>query len=422
MLYKENIYYYSWNVIVAISAVFIGIYIPLNLVIELSEYTTFTILYSLASIVFIADVFVNIFRFNQQVRNKNPFEPKATHGKFLPWFAVDVIAALPYMILFGGGAPIQLLKLVKLIKVGRFMHKISQQEVRLSQNLTILFFFFWLVHMAHWLSCGWLGLTEINPEFDISTNYIRGLYWTVTTLTTVGYGDILPQTNGQMVYAMFVQLIGFAAFGYLIGNVVTLLSKRDPSTAQYLKNIENLSAALQIRDMNRDLQKRILNYYNYLRKEKVGYDESLFLDGLPTTLKTEAELELKRNFIVGIPIFKNASLEFVTRIAIKLELVIITPGEILMRQDDEGNEMYFIISGMLDVIRNGNPIFLLKEGDFFGEMALVANLPRTATVKARSFCNLYRLDRSTFEKIISDFPEIAEQIKEKAKSRKMPPD
>lgn len=422
MLYKENIYYYSWNVIVAISAVFIGIYIPLNLVIELSEYTTFTILYSLASIVFIADVFVDIFRFNHQVRNKNPFEPKATHGKFLPWFAVDVIAALPYMILFGGGAPIQLLKLVKLIKVGRFMHKISQQEVRLSQNLTILFFFFWLVHMAHWLSCGWLGLTEINPEFDISTNYIRGLYWTVTTLTTVGYGDILPQTNGQMVYAMFVQLIGFATFGYLIGNVVTLLSKRDPSTAQYLKNIENLSAALQIRDLNRDLQKRILNYYNYLRKEKVGYDESLFLDGLPTTLKTEAELELKRNFIVGIPIFKNASLEFVTRIAIKLELVIITPGEILMRQDDAGNEMYFIISGMLDVIRNGNPIFLLKEGDFFGEMALVANLPRTATVKARSFCNLYRLDRNTFEKIIFDFPEIAEQIKEKAKSRKMPPD
>ncbi len=408
--------------VVAISAIFIGIYIPLNLVIDLAPYATFTILYSLASVVFIADVFVDIFRFNRLVRNKNPFEPKATHSKFLPWFAIDIIAALPYMILFGGGAAIQLLKLVKLIKVGRFMHQISQQEVRLSQNLTILFFFFWLVHLAHWIACGWLAITDINPDLDVSTNYVQALYWTVTTLTTVGYGDILPQTNLQMTYAMLVQLIGFATFGYLIGNVVTIISRRDPSTMQYQKNMENLASALQIRDLNRNLQKRILNYYNYLRKEKVGYDESIFLESLPSTLQTEAELELKKNFIVGIDLFKNASVEFVTRIAIKLELLIITPGETLMKQHEVGNEMYFIISGMLDVIRDGNSIFLLKEGDFFGEMALVDNKPRTATVKARSYCNLYKLERSIFEKIISDFPEIAEQIKAKAKSRILPPD
>ena len=258
MLYKETLYYYSWNVLVAACAIFVGIYIPLNLVIDLSDFTVFTIFYWLASFIFIVDSFVELFRFKRLVRSNNPFEPKATVAKFLPWLGLDLIAALPVMILFPSSI-FQLLKLVKLFKVGRFMAQISQQEVRLSQVLTIGFFFFWLVHIAHWVACGWLALIEVDPDLGISTNYIRALYWTVTTLTTVGYGDILPQTNVQMIYAMFIQLVGFAAFGYLIGDVVTLLSKKGPSTKQYLSNIESLAGALQIREINKDLQKRILN-------------------------------------------------------------------------------------------------------------------------------------------------------------------
>ena len=143
----------------AISAVFIGVYIPVNLVLDLAEFTSLTILYSISSIVFIADVFVDIIRFKRQVRNRNPFEPKATHSRFLPWFALDVVAALPYMILFGGSA-FQLIKLIKLVKVGRFMSQISQQEVTLTNRLALIFFFFWLIHLAHWITCGWLAVWD----------------------------------------------------------------------------------------------------------------------------------------------------------------------------------------------------------------------------------------------------------------------
>lgn len=400
----------------AVAAIFTGIYIPLNLVFDLSGYTWLNISFGFSSFIFIADVFIEIFRFNYHVRSNNPFEQKATAGKFLPWFVLDIIAAFPYIVLFGPG-PLQLIKLIKLIKVGRFINHISVQEIRLTQMLTIFVFFFWLVHLAHWIACGWLSIIDLDPDLDVSSNYIRGLYWTLTTLTTVGYGDILPQSNIQMVYAMFVQLVGFAAFGYLIGDVVSILSKRDPATAQYRKNIENLSAALQIRDLNRDLQKRILNYYNYLRKEKVGYDESSFLQGLPATLKTEAELELKKNFIVGIPLFKNAGIDFVSRIAIKLELVIVTPGEVLITQGEAGDVMFFIISGMLDVIQDGKEIYLLREGDFFGEMALFSNNPRNASVKARTFCNLYKLERKVFDTIVTAYPEVVGQIEQTARAR-----
>ena len=154
-----------------------------------------------------------------------------------------------------------------------------------------------------------------------------------------------------------------------------------------------------------------------MRVEKVGYHESAFLEGLPSSLKREAELDLKKKFIIGIPIFRNAGIDFITQIAIKLELLVATPGEVLINKGEPGNEMYFIVSGTLIVERKENDMVSFSDGDFIGEISLFSNKPRSANVVAKTYCNLYKLDRSTFEKVISDFPEVAKEIKEKAQSR-----
>jgi voltage-gated potassium channel len=226
-------------------------------------------------------------------------------------------------------------------------------------------------------------------------------------------------TNIQRLYAIFIQVLGIGVFGYLIGNVVKVLSKKDAVMNQYIENVELLTTALKRRDLSKSLQKRILHYYAYCRDEKMGYDESVFLQSLPESLKTEVALNLKKEFIEGIPLFKNASEKFIIEIALKLELTVATPGGYIFKADDPGREMFFIISGELKVLnkKEDQVLTLLKEGDFFGEIALFKNQVRSATVKAISYCNLYKLGRETFEEVISKHPEVAVQIEHIAKSR-----
>ncbi|KAI9193288.1 cyclic nucleotide-binding-like protein [Polychytrium aggregatum] len=72
--------------------------------------------------------------------------------------------------------------------------------------------------------------------------------------------------------------------------------------------------------------------------------------------------------------------------------------------------MYFIVQGTVDIIVKGKVVGQLQSGAFFGELALLGNIPRTATIKATSACSMYRLYREHFMKIIDNFSDVKYRI------------
>ena len=81
--------------------------------------------------------------------------------------------------------------------------------------------------------------------------------------------------------------------------------------------------------------------------------------------------------------------------------------------------MYFVVHGELGVFSKDEkkPFAKLHDGDFFGEVALFMKKPRTATIKAVSYCDLYTLKKNTFDRLVSKYPDIAAEIEKKAKIR-----
>ena len=214
-------------------------------------------------------------------------------------------------------------------------------------------------------------------------------------------------------------IIGVGFYGYLIGNVVSVITKRDPAYEKFINNLENLAALVKYRNLPKSLATRIRQYFLYLWKQKLGYNEEEFLEELPDGLKLETLTFLRQNVFKDLDLFKGASAEFITELAKNLKEIAITPGEFLFTEGDIGNKVYFVIKGELSVLteNNSKEIAKVHKNDFFGEIALFKNKPRTASVKAITFCHLYYLEKDSFDLFIPKYPSIANKIEAKVLER-----
>ena len=118
------------------------------------------------------------------------------------------------------------------------------------------------------------------------------------------------------------------------------------------------------------------------------------------------------------PLFKNADPLLLNTAIMALQPMAVGPGIAIVRKGDLADEMYLICRGKVEVIDDaGNVISTLEDGEFFGEIGLLMSIPRTATVKTKTLCDLFVLHRSDFLHILNDHPKFAETITEVARER-----
>jgi len=209
-------------------------------------------------------------------------------------------------------------------------------------------------------------------------------------------------------------------YGFVIGNISTVIANIDIAKTQYREKMEKINTFLKYRNMPENLTKRINDYYDYLWESRRGYDESSVVDELPFSLRIQVATELHREIIAKVPLFAGASSAFIRDLILNMVSVVFTPGDYVVRKGEIGEEMFFISRGSVDVVSEDESIVFatLQEGAFFGEIALLLSTPRTATIKAKDYCDLYSLNKTTFERILSRYPDFAKNVKEMAEQRR----
>ena len=127
---------------------------------------------------------------------------------------------------------------------------------------------------------------------------------------------------------------------------------------------------------------------------------------------------LNRETLEKIPLFNGGDAVLLGSIIMALKPVVFQPGEVVIKKGEIGRAMYLIARGEVEVINDaGDVVATLGEGHFFGEISLLLSEPRTATVRANSYCDCFLLDKADFTRVLRDRPQFLKSIMDIAMTR-----
>ncbi|MBF0117783.1 MAG: cyclic nucleotide-binding domain-containing protein [Desulfobacterales bacterium] len=409
-----------WNFIILVVITYCAVEATLRLVIKSSPPNWVKELDSAIIIFFASDLIISFF-FNVLREGKwvtHPYDIAMIYLK--GWFTFDLIAAIPFDLILPYLFPslntpfyLGIMRLGLMAKIPKLWHYRRQFEHFLYINVSVLrllFSLYLISLLAHWIACGWYFLTA-KPELNSISNYINSIYWTMTTLATVGYGDITPANNIQKIYAIAIMILGAGVYGYVIGNIASIIGKIDISRAHHQELVEKINAFMLSHHFPQYIEQKVKNYFSYLWDNRGGYDISSIFAELPESFKVEFSLFLNKEIFEKIPLFKNADESLIREIAVYLKPCIALPDDIICRYGEIGDKMYFLNKGTVEVVApNGDIYTTLGDGSFFGETALLMSTKRNATIRATDYCEMYSLDKKSFDRILKNHYEFAKEI------------
>ncbi|WP_372656186.1 ion transporter [Halobacteriovorax sp.] len=370
---------------------------------------------SIISLIFIADV---IYQIRERYFKTHRHGQKAKSNSALWWsmIAIDIMASVPYDVItysfdLHGYQIFGLFRLLRLARVAR-LYALMSNLALVPKFVRVTMLFCVSIMVIHWIACGW---SMIHPDQlkNITTHYIKSLYWTVTTLTTIGYGDITPTTTIGRLYTMPIMILGVGVYGFVIANVTRLFTTADRYKEKSKERLNDVATFMKYYNIPDRLQGQVFGYYNHLINKRLTENDTTIIADLPLALQHELQTYMNMRLIRTVPLFKNCSHSCLKDVASALEQKSYSPGKNIIRIGESGNEMFMIGHGTVDIIfSDGTVVATLHEGQIFGEAALLKETMRNADVRAQNYCDLYILKKEDFTKIIEKHPDLLESMQQ----------
>ena len=345
------------------------------------------------------------------------------------WFIIDVLACLPvtYVQLAisggddaGSGGQSKALKILRLLRLGKLLRvaRLKRLLVRYQDEfdnmhqvgliIRLLGMILALGYITHLFCClwravgltttasddgsellvGWVertGLVEVDRtngtgtgesvklRYPLHQQYLASFYWSITTLTTVGYGDISAVTGMERVVSIIAEMAGGMIFGLLVGMLSSIIREDRMADRLYKQKMAAVTEFVRVKRVPRHLRRQIRFFFENMYKRKSVFDENIFLTELQPALARELVGWIYRDIIGITPLFNDLPTGHVTEICLAMRPYTATVsndgsghGETVMKYGDEARNMFIIVEGQVQMMRHGVLAERLSNGSFFG--------------------------------------------------------
>ncbi|MGH6872613.1 MAG: cyclic nucleotide-gated ion channel [Rhizomicrobium sp.] len=279
-----------------------------------------------------------------------------------PMMIIDFLAFAPaivqFFVPFFDLRVLRLVRLLRLLKIARYSPALSTLAQVIVEERRALFGTLLLMLCATIFAAAAMHAVEGSVQPRVFGTIPGAMWWAIATLTTVGYGDAVPVTLAGRLVAGVTMIVGVGLFALPVGIVAT------------------------------------------------GFVQSIHRRDFVVTF----------GMLARVPLFKDFDARVVGEIMGLLRAQSVGAGAVLSASGERAAAMYFVVSGDVETEISGHRLRFVA-GDFFGELALLHETMRAATIVAVTHTRLLSLSAEDFDHLLRKHPALETRIRTQAASR-----
>ncbi|CAN6446388.1 unnamed protein product [Victoria cruziana] len=355
-------------------------------------------------------------------------KPKEIAMKYLStWFIFDVSSTVPFqplVLLFTSHATGIGFKVLNMLRLWR-LRRASALFARLEKD--IRFNYFWTrctklvsvtLFAVHCAGCfnyliadaypyprrTWIGAVVPNfKEESLWTRYVMAIYWSITTFSTTGYGDLHAQNAREMLFDIIYMFFNMGLTAYIIGNMTNLVVHGTNRTRDFRSSTQSASEFATRNQLPQRLHDQMLAHI-CLKHQTEGLKQQDMLNDLPKAIRSSILNYLFFQIIEKAYLFQGVSFDFIFQLVPEMQAEYLPPKEDVILQNEAPTDLYILVSGAVDFIIHKDGYDQVHgeatDGEMFGEIGVLCYKPQPFTVRTSKLSQILRLRRSSLMNII----------------------